>query len=103
MALGSAISCTILTFKAFSGNLHMEDLYLRLEKDGWIRVFGEQTKTRELLAPIHLLAGKRMGALFLFFFLGFLVDWLFWFFGGCWLFICLFCFFVLLWSLILFF
>lgn len=33
MALGSALCCTSSTFKAFSGNLHMEDPYLPLEKD----------------------------------------------------------------------
>lgn len=38
-----------------------------------LKVFTEQTKTREILAPIHLLAGRRVGALFLFFFLVFLV------------------------------
>jgi len=26
-----------------------------------MKVFGEQRKTRELLAPVHLLAGKRIG------------------------------------------
>lgn len=65
-----------ISFKAFSGNLHLTDLYLWLEEDRWLRYWWAK-KNREFLASINLLAGKMMGAIFLVFFLGFLLDWLF--------------------------
>lgn len=76
MALGSPSCCTILTFKACSGNLHLADPYLRLEEDRWLWYWWAK-KNREFLASIPLLAGKRMGAIFLAFFLRLLVGWLF--------------------------